>query len=415
MITPSYSATATERVLPRMALDFTTASLDSRVTITRALNTATAVNASGYVATVNANLPRFDYDPTTLACKGLLIEESRSNVCIQSADIENVAWSRAGVGVVGDTVTSPAGTTTGNTVTCSAGSSVHRVVSTAGTVTSGASATHSVFVKAGTHSFFQIHDGSTGTFYANVNLTTGTVTAVNPVSGATITPYGNGWYKCTLTLTAGATTSIGAITIIPDGTSLRNPTWAAAGTESIYAWGYQIEVGAFATSYIPTLASQVTRNADVVSMTGTNFSDWFNASEGTLACEFGYIGPPKANGAVASINNNTTSNRLLSVEVGTTSGLIATSTSGFSGATIAAMVIGNTYSTSLGVNTTQFAFAYNGNATTQQAGTINATAMTQLEFGGLAGQSTRVQNIYLKNCYYYPQRLTNNEIRATSK
>jgi hypothetical protein len=415
MITPSYSATATERVLPRMALDFTTASLDSRVTITRALNTATAVNASGYVATVNANLPRFDYDPTTLACKGLLIEESRSNVCIQSADIENVAWSRAGVGVVGDTVTSPAGTTTGNTVTCSAGSSVHRVVSTAGTVTSGASATHSVFVKAGTHSFFQIHDGSTGTFYANFNLTTGTVTAVNPVSGATITPYGNGWYKCTLTLTAGATTSIGAITIIPDGTSLRNPTWAAAGTESIYAWGYQIEVGAFATSYIPTLASQVTRNADVVSMTGTNFSDWFNASEGTLACEFGYIGPPKANGAVASINNNTTSNRLLSVEVGTTSGLIATSTSGFSGATIAAMVIGNTYSTSLGVNTTQFAFAYNGNATTQQAGTINATAMTQLEFGGLAGQSTRVQNIYLKNCYYYPQRLTNNEIRATSK
>ena len=44
MITPAYSFTAMERVLPRLALDFTTASLDSRVTITRALNTATRFN-----------------------------------------------------------------------------------------------------------------------------------------------------------------------------------------------------------------------------------------------------------------------------------------------------------------------------------------------------------------------------------
>jgi hypothetical protein len=56
MITPAYSPTATERVLPRMALDFTTAVLDSRVTVTRALNTATAINSSGFVAIVNANL-----------------------------------------------------------------------------------------------------------------------------------------------------------------------------------------------------------------------------------------------------------------------------------------------------------------------------------------------------------------------
>ena len=75
MITPSFALTATERVLPRLALDFTTASLDPRVTFTRALNTATRINSSGLVETVNADTPRFDY---TLnpggACKGLLIE-----------------------------------------------------------------------------------------------------------------------------------------------------------------------------------------------------------------------------------------------------------------------------------------------------------------------------------------------------
>lgn len=60
MITASYSLTAIERVLPRRAFDFTTANLYARVTIARAGNTATAINSSGVIALVNADLPRFD-------------------------------------------------------------------------------------------------------------------------------------------------------------------------------------------------------------------------------------------------------------------------------------------------------------------------------------------------------------------
>lgn len=67
-----------------MALDFTSASLDSRVTITRAGNTATAKNSAGTITLVNANLPRFDYDPTSLLCKGLLVEEARTNLLLNS-------------------------------------------------------------------------------------------------------------------------------------------------------------------------------------------------------------------------------------------------------------------------------------------------------------------------------------------
>lgn len=69
MITASFPLTATERVLPRLALDFTTGVLDPRVSVTRALNTATAVNSSGFIAVVNADLPRFDYDPVNLSAK----------------------------------------------------------------------------------------------------------------------------------------------------------------------------------------------------------------------------------------------------------------------------------------------------------------------------------------------------------
>lgn len=414
MQTPSFNLTATERVLPRMALDFTTALLDSRVTITRALDTATAVNSSGFVAGVNANLPRFDYEPVAKTCRGLLIEELRANVCIQSGDIDNVAWSRAGVGVVGDTVTSPAGTTTGNTVTCSAGSSVHRVVSTAGAVTSGASATHSVFVKAGTHSFFQIHDGSTATFYANFNLSTGAVTAVNPANGATITPFGDGWYRCTFTLTAGTTTSIGAVCLIPDGTSARNPTWTAAGTESLYAWGYQIEVGAFATSYIPTTTTSLTRNADAVSMTGTNFSSWYNATEGTFMANVSSLGAYSFYSLIDA-NDGTTLNRI---------GIRYNSASVASGI----IIVGNVQqgpvnpATAPNAAASKFVLAYKANSfaasyrgsavVTDTSGTV--PTVSRLDIGNILDSPNTQLNGHVRQVSYYPLRLTNNEVQAIS-
>ena len=85
MITPSFALTATERVLPKLALDFTTASLDPRVTFTRttgASNPATYFNSSGVLTAATNNQPRFDYNPVSLVCKGLLIEESRTNKII---------------------------------------------------------------------------------------------------------------------------------------------------------------------------------------------------------------------------------------------------------------------------------------------------------------------------------------------
>jgi hypothetical protein len=53
----------------------------------------------------------------------------------------------------------------------------------------------------------------------------------------------------------------------------------------IYAWGAQQENGAFATSYIPTVVSQVTRAADSASMTGVNFSSWYNQAQGSIYAE----------------------------------------------------------------------------------------------------------------------------------
>lgn len=200
MITPSFALTATERVLPNMALDFTTAALDPRVTFTRSGNTATVTNSSGVIAAINADLPRFDFDPTTLVCNGLLIEETRTNLLLNS-------------------------------------------------LLNGTNlATQLVTTTAVAHTL---------TFYGTGQIVlTGT-------SSATVV--GAGAYPARQTLTF--TPIAGVLTLTVTGTVQ-------------YA---QLEVGGFATSFIPTAATAVTRNADVATMTGANFSDWYNQAEGTVA------------------------------------------------------------------------------------------------------------------------------------
>ena len=84
MFTPSYSLTATERVLPNFAIDFTTGVVDPRIVTSRAGNTATRINASGVIELVNADLPRLDFDPVTLACRGLLSEGATTNLLLIS-------------------------------------------------------------------------------------------------------------------------------------------------------------------------------------------------------------------------------------------------------------------------------------------------------------------------------------------
>ena len=114
------------------------------------------------------------------------------------------------------------------------------------------------------------------------NLQTGTIsnytTGSGTVNNSFISNIGNGWYRCIAIGTASAVTGV-YFNISNTATQL---AYSGDGTSGIYLWGAQLEAGSFATSYIPTVASQVTRAADVAVMTGTNFSSWYNQSEGTI-------------------------------------------------------------------------------------------------------------------------------------
>ena len=414
MITPSYGLTATERVLPRMALDFTTATLDPRVTFTRTGNTATVVNSSGFVASINADLPRFDFNPTTLVCNGLLIEEARTNLFTYSEDFSDASWVKSNATITTDAVVSPSNVQNADKIVEAATTGSHffeKVVA----VTSGTLYTWSGFFKAGERPSVSLTAFTNANHTATFNLITGTAsTPVNATSA--ITNFGNGWYRCSITLTSGSTGTGFFDTYINNGTSA---SYAGNGTSGIYAWGAQLEAGAFATSYIPTTTASLTRNADVATMTGTNFSSWFNASEGAIVAQAARANIPVSNSTnILAISDGTSSNRSrIWIWAGNPSQLAFTCTA--SGAGQADMNPGSvtanvTFNVAGAYKLNDFATARNAGAVVTDTSGIVPIGLNVLNIGARE-DLIEFLNGHIKKIAYYPQRLTNSELQAFTK
>lgn len=253
-------------------LDFMGGSLSPAVTFSRG-SVATRVNASGNLETVGVDAPRFDYDPATLAPKGLLLEGQRTNSCLYSEDFTNAAWvADAGLVVTANSVNAPTGTQVADTLDLTSVANFAGVKQAFSVSADSATRTISVYLKAGTLSSIYLtleyFNGTYVAFDAVANLSAGTVTG----TGATISNAGNGWYRVSI---SGAN----------NGTNTGMSLWIRRGTTggTVYAFGAQFEGSvSFSTSYIPTTSTSVQRNADVADVTGANFSSWFNPIEGTL-------------------------------------------------------------------------------------------------------------------------------------
>jgi hypothetical protein len=276
-------------VRPSLDLRFALAKkLDPRITFTRG-STGTYFGSDGLMRTAGVNEPRFDHDPITGQSLGLLIEESSSNLLLYSQDL-GTGWSNtAGTTELVNVTTAPDGTSTADKLVEDTSSGQHYISSNSVSWASSTTYTLSVFAKAETRYFLDLAFG-TSSFWVNghrravFNLARGTIHSTAGASlTALITPYPNGWYRCSITATT-VSTAVAATTcqllITSDGTS--GGSYPGDGTSGLYIWGAQTEQGAFPTSYIPTVASIVPRSADNAFMTGTNFSSWYNSSEGTV-------------------------------------------------------------------------------------------------------------------------------------
>lgn len=402
MITPAYSITATERVLPRMALDFTTGVLDPRVTFTRA-STATFVGSNGIIQTAAINAPRFDYNPSTLAPLGLLIEEARTNLLTYSDQFDNVAWVKSGLNTTGtpayiDVAVSPDGTQNADFMIEDTANSQHTTRVSA-TLLATTTHTYSFFVKAAGRINISVSRFNSAVVPSFVH--TFTLTGSGSSSGGTVIALSNGWYRCSGSFTTTGAGVGGFVILLSDGTGT---TYLGNGTSGVYIWGAQLEAGAFATSYIPTVASQVTRNADVVSMTGTNFSDWYNASAGT----FFFRGSTQLGATRHFLNGPTTNDRFLSSSAAGSTGI-----SDLTNSAVGGIITANTtFNATVSYGASGLAASLNGGASGTSAYSGVFASVNQLQIGRRGGLYM-VGHIQKLN--YYPQELTLSEMSAFSK
>lgn len=413
MLTPTYGMTATERVLPRTTLNFLSGALDPLITFARTDNTATVIDSSGVVASINADLPRFDYDPTTQTLRGLLIEEARTNLCLQSAFASE--YTTLGSVFTPDSLVSPSGTVTAASLIPDVTTSVKRVRRTNFTVVNGAAYTASAFVKPNGYDFAYIREGWTTGNYVLFNIVNATVVKSGGAgtilsSGLSATKFKDGWVRITMPSLAGSTTFRLEVGVCSSASQTDTTTWAGDGTSGIYVWGTQGEAGAFATSLIPTTSSTVLRNADIAAVTGGNFTGFWQATTGGAVVQ---ARPISVSGTrpLAQFDDNTADN-IISLRGNSTNPELyikaTTDQAQIDAGTIAANTV---YALGGAWNTDSCAAAVSGGAAvTDTSATI--PTVTQLRLGS---DGTNYLNGHLQTLRYWPQRLTNAEVQAFSK
>jgi hypothetical protein len=278
-------------------------------TFTRA-SSATFVGSNGLIQSAAVNAARFDHDPVTLACKGLLIEESRTNLCLRSENF-GTTWSTFNSSTSLISQVAPNGDSSAYSLVESIGLGIHSIFQTIA-FASTTNYTFSVFVRAGTRDFVSLVEQSSGntirrTFF---NLSTGAVGTKNASHTASTQQLPNGWWRLIISFTSGAAANANIAIELASADNVSS--YLGNGSGNVFLWGAQVEAGSFPTSYIPTVASSVVRSVDVCSITGSNFTGMYNPVEGSFATSQIFNAPTSyslAGQVVFDVNDTTSLNR----------------------------------------------------------------------------------------------------------
>lgn len=358
---------------------------------------------SDYNATVASAYygPRFDYDPVSLAPRGLLVEESRTNLLRFSNDLTNAVWTSADATVTANAVVAPDGTTTADKLVENTATITHLIVQTI--TTTATATTFSVYAKPAGRSWIAlaIFDSGAAERITYFNIAAGTIGTTGTGITATITPAGDGWYRCAVTIAAALASPNPCRVYLTTGDNII--VYAGDGTSGAYIWGAQVEAGGFATSHIPTAANGLVRNADVATVTGTNFSSWYNATEGTVVCKLYRSDASGATRGAWRINDNTANNGMdYRIYNGN-------NTVQVSGVTQADMNVGS--GSANAVVTNVFAFKNNnfaayidgGTTVTDTSGTV--PTVNQLVLGALSNTTGEILCGHVQRLQFYPSKM----------
>lgn len=256
-------------IRPSLDLNFASGNFDPRIDFTRN-SSATYFGSDGLLKTASANEPRIDYDPVTGECKGFLVEEARTNLLTYSEQFDNATWGKPfNTVTLTNEILSPTGA-----------ANAYKIVrtSTSGALTlrmSGLSLPAGTTYSASIYIY--VPEQSDVTSWSMINDFADIENESTPI----YTVF-NKWVRISTTSTLGGERDFFDFNVRVNGTQMPSVGFVC------YAWGAQLEAGAFPTSYIKTEATAATRAADSAVMTGANFSSWYRQDEGVFAARFSY-------------------------------------------------------------------------------------------------------------------------------
>ena len=392
---------------------------------------ASFVNEFGKVVLVGDNAPRFDHDTVTRESKGLLIEESRTNIIYPSSDWSSANYTHENNNTSQESNTTdtedPAGTFHATKITPIQGNTSLRSIywGTNITFTNTVKFTMSAFAKSttGLHVQLRPRGQGSGKAWATFNLTTGVVgnSGGSTLVSTKIEKYPNDWYRCSLTFTGGGHTAggFGAL-IMDDGNDGEAATHTGDASKSIFFWGAQFETGSFATSYIPTSSAAVTRGRDIVDIDGEDFTDFYNQTESTILSSHTLLPnvPNAENVYVYQIQDASTNNAIRVIDKNSSYSNVATGLVISGGSSV--FHFNNTTDSytkdkvlvALSVKNNDFAGCHNGGTIeTDSSGTL-PTNFNSLGIGRYPPSGGYELNGHIQRFIYYPKQLSDSQLKT---
>ena len=390
---------------------------------------------------VGDNVPRFDHDPITRECKGLLIEESRTNHLLYSEMLEN--WS-FGVGTDVFTASSgsqlsanPDGSSPAYHYVPSSTSGHHRhnryiTVPTLNTnyvvslfvkrVTAGSVSNLNRYIELEVTGNFNGNSPGTGqsggnggshVVYDLQNLTIHNGQSNNTsgfVGDSKLEAYPNDWYRLSYVFNPGiGSNSTGQVWWGHPSTSAGDAgNEQGNGNPSFYFWGASVEKGSFLSSYIPTSSAAVTRGDDDLIIDGEDLTDFHNQPEGTIIADYKVIaGDPE----IFYLSNNTASRRIGLYEAGSSQTRFIIGNSGTQADTTdsAGTTVGDNIKAAGAYKLNDVAASKNGVISSTDTSVTIPDGIDRAYIGGYYNGD--VQGILgLRRLVYYQQRLPNSQL-----
>ncbi len=236
-----------------------------------------------FPTTDRLNVPRLTYQNGGGGCPSLLLEKQSTNNVFYSEQFDNAYWVKEYVTISTNATTSPDGTQNAEKIQEDTSNASHVVGNNDVFAGGGQSVTFSIFLKASERSWaaLRLYDGS-GSKFAWYNLSTGVLGSVDSGVTASIQNYGNGWFRCIMTITMSSVSITLPYVFLATGNNVKDYTGTSG--YGLFVWGAQHEASSYATSYIPTTSASATRVADACSKTG--ISSLIGQTEGTMFMDF---------------------------------------------------------------------------------------------------------------------------------